>query len=284
MSKRGFCIGALTDVGNVKKVNQDGILVKVGGGTQGEFGLFVVADGMGGLAAGERASNIIVEGLDYWWKNNLSLILCKNENVELSVIDQELNSVIKEINKRIIDFGFSINEKVGSTLSVLFIYGNTYIIKHIGDSRIYLLNDSVRKLTEDHSWVAQQVQEGKISPEEAKSHPKRNVLTRCAGVIADIKIFELSGEIRPSDDFLLCSDGFYNFLDEEEIFNSISGCKKQDKDIQESLIELLEKVKSRGAHDNVSAIVICQYFDSYVNNVFGIKKLMKKITNAFGRW
>lgn len=284
MDKRGFCIGALTDVGNVKKVNQDSILVKVGDGTQGEFGLFVVADGMGGLAAGERASNIIVEGLDYWWKNNLSLILCKNENIELSVIDQELNNAIKEINKRIIDFSISINEKVGSTLSALFIYRNTYIIKHIGDSRIYILNDSVRKLTEDHSWVAQQVREGKISPEEAKTHTKRNILTRCAGVIEDIKIFELSGEIRPSDDFLLCSDGFYNFLDEEEIFNSLSGCKKQDKDIQESLIELLEKVKSRGAHDNVSAIVICQYFDSYVNNVFGIKKLMKKITNAFGRW
>jgi serine/threonine protein phosphatase PrpC len=261
MQKRRFTIGAITDTGNLKKQNQDNILVKVGDGSYGEFGLFIVADGMGGLAEGETASRIIVDWFAHWWDNDLSIMLNEDENIDMHWVDNQLVKLIESINRRIIDFGMSINQKVGSTLSALFIYGDTYFIKHIGDSRIYSMNDGVVKLTEDHSWVAQQVREGKMTSDEAKIHPNRNVLTRCLGVMESIELYECMGRIKPEDDFLVCSDGFHNYLDEEEIYSHIDLCKKEEGDIQECLAKLLQSVKQRGAHDNVSAVLVCQNHD-----------------------
>ncbi|MFZ5988213.1 MAG: PP2C family protein-serine/threonine phosphatase [Bacillota bacterium] len=282
MLKRSFSIGALTDVGNVKKINQDNILVRIGDGSLGEFGLFVVADGMGGLAAGETASRMIVNGFSSWWDNKLSSMLNTDENLNIGIVNKELDTLIRAINSDIIDFGLSINDKVGSTLSMLFIYGSTYLIKHIGDSRVYLINSSMTKLTEDHSWVALQVREGKMTPEEARNHPKRNILTRCIGVTHDIEIFETGGEIRPEDSFVLCSDGFYNYLDENEIHEGIISGKEDDDNVQEYLVHLLEKVKLRGAHDNVSVIAVCQCLHEEPVRFFGLKGIIKRIIN-FGR-
>lgn len=284
MIKRSFDIGALTDIGNVKRTNQDNVLVKVGDGSSGEFGLFIVADGMGGLAAGEVASRIIVDEFSQWWDQRLSIILYEDENADFNLISSELNTLITDINKKIIDFGISINEKVGSTLSMLFIYGDKYLIKHIGDSRVYMINNSMIKLTEDHSWVAQQVREGKMTREEAKNHPKRNILTRCIGVMDNIEIFESIGDISPGDDFLLCSDGFYNFLDEDEVYNFVVSYKNEDEDIQKGIVSLLERVKQRGAHDNISVIVVCQHlYSQSKSNSLNLKEIIRKIADNFGR-
>ncbi|HHV29025.1 PP2C family protein-serine/threonine phosphatase [Acetivibrio mesophilus] len=285
MLKRSFAIGALTDIGNVKKTNQDNILVKVGDGRNGEFGLFLVADGMGGLTAGEVASGIIVNEFSLWWDQRLSDIFQQEEDSALSVISDEFDRLIREINQKIIYFGFSINARVGSTLTMLFIYRDKYLIKHIGDSRIYRLNSSITKLTEDHSWVAQQVREGKMNQEEAKNHPKRNILTRCVGVMEDLEIFDACGEISSDDGFLVCSDGFHNYLDEDEIYNSLSSCEKADAEVQKALGGLLEKVKLRGAADNVSAVAVYQHLHKdRSDRILSIKGIINKIANSFNGW
>ncbi|ADU74750.1 serine/threonine protein phosphatase PrpC [Acetivibrio thermocellus AD2] len=291
MLKRSFAIGALTDIGNVKKTNEDNILVKVGDEKNGEFGLFLVADGMGGLAAGEVASGIIVNEFNLWWERQLPGILNQEGNTVLdtdtvlNAISWELDRLIQDINKKIIRFGLSINAKVGSTLTLLFIYQNKYLIKHVGDSRIYRINSSITKLTEDHSWVAQQVKEGKIKEEEAKYHPKRNILTRCLGVMENLEIFEACGDISDDDGFLVCSDGFHNYLDEHEIYCSLSSCKKEDADVQKTLRELLEIVKLRGAADNISAVAVCQHiYRDYSDSILNIKGIINRITGNFGGW
>lgn len=284
MPGRRFVIGAMTDKGNIKASNQDSILVKVGEDSEGEFGLFLVADGMGGLAAGEEASRIIADNFDFWWRNNLADLLQKDENLNMVLLDIELNNLVKSINRNIIDFGKSIHEKAGSTLSMLFIYKNSYIIKHIGDSRIYLINSKVTKLTEDHSWVAQQVMEGRITEAEAKTHPGRNVLTRCLGVHENIQLFAKHGEVNPDDCFLICSDGFYNYIDEDEILNSVSDCKKEDGDVHECLARLLEEIKLRGAHDNISAVLVNQCVAGNYGTQSPFKGVIKKLTDNFVRW
>jgi len=284
MPARRFVIGAMTDKGNLKTSNQDNILVKVGEGREGEFALFLVADGMGGLAAGEIASRIIADDFSFWWSNNLSDLIHKDENLNMGLLDFELNNLVKSINGNIIDFGRSINEKAGSTLSMLFVYKNYYVIKHIGDSRIYLINNTVTRLTEDHSWVAQQVKEGRLTEAEAKVHPKRNVLTRCLGVVENIQLYEKHGEVEPEDSFLICSDGFYNYVDEGEILESVSNCKKEDGDVQECLAKLLEEIKLRGAHDNVSAVLVNQCIVGSDGMRFPFKGVIKKITDSFVRW
>lgn len=258
MDNISFNVGAICDIGNVKKINQDNLLVKIGGTHFGEFGLFVIADGMGGLAAGEVASNIIISTFKNWWKKIWHSLLLNNNEFNLDLVDSQLKKLIQIINQMVIDYGISINENVGSTLSMLFLYNNSYLIKHIGDSRIYLINKKISKLTEDHSWVAEQLREGKLTYKETLNHPKRNVLTQCIGVFSDIDLYELRGSVMENDTFLLCSDGFYDYLDEQKILKYILKCINNKDDAQNCLANMLNKIKSKKAHDNISAIVIFQ--------------------------
>lgn len=257
MNSISFNVGAICDIGNIKKINQDNLLVKIGETHFGEFGLFVIADGMGGLAAGEVASSVIISTFKNWWENDLSLLLNTNE-FNLDLVDNQLKKLIQTVNQTIIDYGTSINQNVGSTLSMLFLYNNTYLIKHIGDSRIYLINKKISRLTEDHSWVAEQLKMGKLTYKEALNHPKKNVLTKCIGVFSDIDLYELKGFMVETDSFLLCSDGFYNYLDEQEILKDILKCINNKNHAQDCLTNLLNKVKSKKAHDNISAIIVSQ--------------------------
>lgn len=257
MNGISFNVGAICDTGNVKKINQDNLLVKIGETHFGEFGLFVIADGMGGLADGEVASGIIISAFKKWWEKDLPLLL-NSGNFTLDLVDNQLKKLIQIINETVINYGASINKSVGSTLSMLFLYDRSYLLKHIGDSRIYVINKKISKLTEDHSWVAEQLQEGNISYEEALNHPKRNVLTKCIGAFSDIELYELNGDVAENDTFLLCSDGFYNYLDEQEILKDILKCVKNKNHVQECLSNMLKKIKCKKAHDNISAIIISQ--------------------------
>ncbi|WP_432408065.1 PP2C family protein-serine/threonine phosphatase [Wukongibacter sp. M2B1] len=261
MRKRGFSIGALSDIGHVKKTNQDRILIKIGEEMHGEFGLFLVADGMGGLTAGDKASEIVITEFKLWWDTRLSIILNNIKKNNLSIINKELDNLVFHINGKIIKFSKEINCRVGTTLSMLLIFRNQFIIKHVGDSRIYKINKEMVKLTKDHSWVAEQVRQGKMSEREAKNHPRSHVLLQCIGVNERVDIFRKIGEVLEDDVFLLCSDGFYNLLTKDEILEAIEEYKESDEDIQNKVEKLMEKVKARGAVDNASAILIYQNHD-----------------------
>ncbi|SKC37856.1 PP2C family protein-serine/threonine phosphatase [Maledivibacter halophilus] len=256
MKKRRFSIGTLSDIGYVKKTNQDRILIKIGEEYLGEFGLFVVADGMGGLKAGDMASEIVIKEFKYWWDSRLSLVVKEMNKINLNTIGGELDNLIFHINKRIIEFGKSINGRVGTTLSMLLIYRDQYIIKHIGDSRIYKINDDMIMLTKDDSWVAEQVRLGIMNIEKAANHPKKHVLLKCIGIKEELDIFENKGEVFKEDIFLLCSDGFYNLLIKDEILRALKEFKEND--MQKTVEKLMGIVKSRGAPDNASVILIYQ--------------------------
>lgn len=261
MIKRSFSIGVSSEIGYVKRTNQDRILIKIGEEQYGEFGIFVVADGMGGLSAGDIASEMVITEFKTWWHNKLALILNERKQVNINVIDKELNSLIFNVNEKIIEFGKSINSRVGTTLSMLFIHRNEYIIKHVGDSRIYKINDKITRLTEDHSWIAEQIRQGSINKQQAANHPQKHILLQCIGVKKVLDIFEIKGDVLEGDKFLLCSDGFYNLLKKDEILKAVVEYEKNDEDIQEIVEKLMEKVKARGALDNASAILICHNKD-----------------------
>lgn len=269
MNKRNFFIGALCDIGNVKKTNQDNILVKVGEGAHGEFGLFIVADGMGGLAEGDTASNIAVSEFEDWWDSRLITVILKGQNNIFDEIRDELYSVFIEVNKKIIVYGKQLGEKVGTTLSTLLVYENNYIVNHIGDSRIYIIQQNeIKQITEDHSWVAEQVKGGFITQGDAKHHPKRSILTQCLGVNEDIHLFEASGSLSANDVFLICSDGFYNFLDENEILSVLRENQIDNEEIiQLAVNKLLVRVKERGAYDNISAILVYPHEETEKRNI-----------------
>lgn len=268
MIKRSFSIGASSEIGYVKRTNQDRILIKIGEEQYGEFGIFVVADGMGGLTAGDKASEIVIAEFKKWWHNKLAIILNDREQVNINVIDKELNNLIFYINEKVIEFGKSINSRVGTTLSMLFIHRNEYIIKHLGDSRIYKINDKITRLTEDHSWIAEELRKGSINKQQAENHPQKHILLQCIGVKKSLDIFEIKGDILEGDKFLLCSDGFYNLLKKEEILKAVAEYDKNDENIQEIVEKLMEKVRARGAIDNASAILICHSKDKQKIGLF----------------
>ncbi|SHK07625.1 PP2C family protein-serine/threonine phosphatase [Paramaledivibacter caminithermalis] len=268
MRKRSFSIGALSDIGYVKKTNQDRILIEIGEEKFGEFGLFVVADGMGGLSAGDKAGDIVIAEFRSWWDKELSLILNERKKLNLNIIDKKLNDLIFKINNKVMEFSRSINKRVGTTLSMLFIYRDQYIIKHIGDSRIYKINEDMIKLTKDHSWVAQQIRQGKMNIQEAVNHPRKNVLLQCIGIKETLDIFSKKGQVLEKDIFLLCSDGFYNLLKKDEILKAVIKYEKKYENPQKIIDKLIEKVKERGAVDNASAILIYHRKDEEKTNLF----------------
>lgn len=256
VDKRGFEIGVLSHEGNRKKINQDNVLVKVGELNGSEFGLFAVADGMGGLYAGEEASKIAIEELNRWWNERLYELIYKGCLFEDSYIDSQLEAVFNIINLKVKIYGNLTGQKSGTTLTVLFIYRDRLFIKHIGDSRVYLMNSDIKKLTKDHSWIAEEVRAGRLTWEEARIHPKRNILTQCLGVKDEIHTFTMEGGVEAEDSFLVCSDGFYGYFSDSEIHSRYTAGRKDKIKLQDFACIMVDQVISKGAHDNVSVILV----------------------------
>lgn len=257
MDKKTFKIGVLSDRGTVKERNQDSILVLIGENRSGEFGLFAVADGMGGHAAGDAASGIAMSVLKHWWDCIFLAIISNDTDAKLlNHVRDSLYEAVLKANEDIIKYGVSIGQRIGTTLSLLLIYEREYRIIHIGDSRIYRINKILMQLTEDHSWVAGQVLQGILTKEEARKHPRRNVLTKCLGMEEKIDLFEKNGTIESQDIFVLSSDGFYSKLEDHEVLSLLAGCSAGTCDLQHATEALFEIVKDRGEADNISAIFV----------------------------
>lgn len=260
MNKRVFNIGAASVIGQNRRVNQDKILVKVGEESEfGEFGLFAVADGMGGLSAGEKASNLCMEGLNKWWNEDLNQLLGLDVTLEekVGILSEKLEQEFYRINEKIISFGNEIGKKLGTTLTVVLIYRNKYIIKHIGDSRVYIHGSGEAKvLTIDHSWVGEQVRRGIISREEARHHSKKNILTQCVGVRNDVEVDTQEGELGEEDALVLCSDGFYNVISDQEIQKYLKMYMKYGKSAQKLVEEFFDLIRRRDGNDDASVIVL----------------------------
>ncbi len=252
---------SICNIGMTRKTNQDRILVKTGDGKYGNFGLFLVADGMGGLSNGEKASEMIIEEFNAWWDNSLEKELKTMRSIKSDYFENTFDRIIDGVNARICGYSSETGEKMGSTLSLLFIFKDMYIIRHIGDSRIYCLDrgNGIRQVTTDHSWVARQVAESKMTKQEARVHPRRNILTQCIGVFENIHTESARGILNDTNVFLLCTDGFYNQLEEGVIARSIEEINMcSEYAIQARMEELCGMVLDSGAPDNVSAIAVYQ--------------------------
>ena len=225
--------------------------------------LFAVADGMGGHLAGEVASRKAIETLvkEFTKKTDEPL-------------PSKIRRVFDKINKEIITEGNENLEQrgMGTTLSALYIKKDRAFIAHVGDSRIYYYNGSLSQLTEDHSFVGKLVKDGLISPEEAKVHPKRNILYQSMGMRRGINV-QIEGpiKIKEGDKFLICSDGLTAVVDDEEI-ESLFG---KDLSPKKMVNELIETSLKRGAPDNVTVIVVTtKYYDE--TKEYHLKKVNKK--------
>ena len=210
-------------------------------------GLFIVADGMGGHAAGEVASEMAVQIVH----RDLHDI----RDLETNGVDRQVTDALKNANRKIHDRTLTEVDKqgMGTTVSVLIIGGRRYLIGQVGDSRVYLLRDgALTQLTKDHSYVQEQVDAGFLTPEQARYHPYSNVITRCVGASPDVEPDVYRGEIKLGDVFLVASDGLTGMVDDRRLQTLLISRATPDRKVH----ALISEANGRGGLDNITAIVV----------------------------
>ena len=230
----------LTDAGKIRSHNEDSVII-----TKNQSGdyLMAVADGMGGHSAGEVASSIVITHLSK----------CFNEsfcNMEKSKAVDWIREMATEVNDLIFSYAKDHVESkgMGTTLVLAIITKDYVLIGNIGDSSGFVMKDSkLHKVTYDHTLVNLLIKAGELSSEEAKNHPKKNVLMKALGANnpIDIDIFDCDMDI---SSVLLCSDGLTSMLDNEQIEKVLTS----DQEIEEKVIKLIRKSNNRGGTDNIS--------------------------------
>lgn len=236
----------LTDQGCVRKQNQDAYKIEQ---LDRNSLLGVVCDGMGGAKSGNIASTLAVEVFVQEVKQSWKPYLSQEK------IDQILRSAVKLANFTVYDQAQQFEEfdGMGTTLVAVLVHGKKATVVNVGDSRAYGIDDSgIRQITKDHSLVQMMVERGDLKPEQAKTYPGKNLITRAIGTEAVVMcdIFHL--DVAKGDFFLLCSDGLSNMMDDQEIlFEVIHGVNKAH-----CCKRLLNIAKNRGAPDNVTSVFL----------------------------
>ena len=224
-------------IGLVRKVNEDSFYISH------ERNVLAVADAMGGYDGGENASKTAVEAIAYYFKNfNYAA------PVQLEKAIQYANSSI--ISKTLIDPSL---KGMGTTVSMVTLARHMAFWGHVGDSRIYLYREGVfSQISVDHTIVQVLLDKGKITEEEALTHPQRHVLTRAVGVDSNLIVDTGAFEVQPNDRILICSDGLTSFIGKPELCDAIGDYSRTEREI---INDLFGQVYENGAKDNVTAIL-----------------------------
>jgi serine/threonine protein phosphatase PrpC len=236
-----FSCAARTDVGVVRSGNEDSYLMA------SDRGLFIVADGMGGHAAGEVASEMATR------------IIAEEFRPVRGMSDDELMSqmigAIRSANESIFRRTLSEQDKrgMGTTTTVVNLLPRRYLIGQVGDSRAYLLRGEVlTQLTKDHSYVQEQVDAGRLTPDEARVHPYANVITRCVGSSSDVVPDLYFGTLEAGDLLLVASDGLTGMLDDADVQEIMQG----GLPLEAMVDALIAGANHRGGLDNVTTILV----------------------------
>ncbi|MGQ0508124.1 MAG: Stp1/IreP family PP2C-type Ser/Thr phosphatase [Myxococcaceae bacterium] len=241
----------LSDVGKKRQHNEDAMLIDSG------LGLFIVADGMGGHAAGEVASARATEVVKQHILANRQIIrdLGRDPNQSnrasaAALVEVAVQRACSDIYRMAV--GDVTKRGMGTTFVCLVIGGNKGVIGHVGDSRIYLIrNGQCHRLTEDHTLVAAQLKAGTINKDQAATSQYRNVITRAVGIQESVQVDTLIVDLLPGDIFLLCSDGLHGYLADEEVAPVVSAMTA--KDLPKRFVDLANE---RGGKDNITAVVV----------------------------
>ena len=244
-----------TDKGICKATNQDSALLLQAESSKGDLLMAAVCDGVGGLAKGELASAYAVEQLKEWFVNELPVLLEKKEFPQM--LYQSWNELVVRINRKLAAYAKDRRQNLGTTMSVLLLADSHYYILHIGDSRIYLLENGIRQLTHDQTFIQREIDEGRMTPEEAREDERRNVLLQCVGASRIIMPDFADGAFLAGQRFLLCSDGFRHEVSGEEIYRKLSGkAAPTQAQMQKGLDELVRLNMQRQETDNITAFLI----------------------------
>ena len=226
-------LGYGTDTGRKRRRNEDAYVV--------EPPLFAIADGMGGAQAGELASSLAAGAV-------------REDEAAAGRGERRVAELIQEANRRVYERSSqdAAASGMGTTMTVAFVGDANVAFGHVGDSRAYLIRDGkLEQLTEDHSLVAELVRSGKLSPEEAETHPQRSVITRALGTDPDVDVDTFSIETAPGDLFMLCSDGLTSMVEDDVILQTI---EKNRDNLQTAAKALIRAANKGGGEDNITVV------------------------------
>lgn len=230
-----------TDVGQIRSVNQDYIFA-----SKKPIGklpnLLIVADGMGGHNAGDRASSYAVEVIRETLEKSKERNPVKN-----------LRHAIETANQKVLEESCSdeMYQGMGTTIvAATVVKGNLYVA-NVGDSRLYVINNSIYQVTRDHSLVEEMIRAGSLTREEGRHHPDKNIITRAVGVNKEVKIDFFEWKLQKKDIILMCSDGLTNMVGDEEIQQIV----RNSEDLQEAGEKLIAAANENGGSDNISVLL-----------------------------
>ncbi len=250
-----YIITANTDVGISKPTNQDSLTVKIINTKQGKMVFAVLCDGMGGLEKGEVASASVIRAFDDWVRNRLP-ILC-NSTIEDPIIRAEWDEIVVSQNDKIKSYGARQGIKLGTTAVAILITQKRYYIMNVGDSRAYEIKDNVTQLTHDQTFVAREVELGRMTEEQAKTDSRRSVLLQCVGASDKVYPEMFFGTPKKDATYMLCSDGFRHEISNDEIFEKFRpDVLYNDVEMNSNTINLINLNKHRMERDNISVVLI----------------------------
>lgn len=233
-------IERISDIGNIRQLNEDtyGIL------EDEVFNLFLICDGMGGHNAGEVASALAKETVLDFMKG------IQQEELLLPSLMKAITKANHEI------YALSSKEKtmsgMGTTMTAALSHHGRLDIAHVGDSSLYVVyNNEIKKITKDHSYVQELVDLGKVTEEDAKHHPNKNIITRAVGTNLHVEIEAYTRQTDHEEIYLLCTDGLSDYLSAQEILEKLSS----SQDMHKSMMELVEMAKERGGRDNITLVI-----------------------------
>ena len=241
-----------TDVGRRRKNNEDYF------GIFEEDLLFVVADGMGGHAAGEIASSTAVQAVA-----EFVALTAKETDItwpwgvdpSLSMVANRLKTAVRFGNQKVLDLSLTQADYEGmaTTIVGVLIENTTAHIAHVGDSRLYLINGGgIRQVTVDHSWVLEQVSQGVLTHDQARTHPLRNVVTRAIGAAPDLTVDITAHEMAVGDVLLMCSDGLSGMVLDADIERIVRG----NDDPKKAAEILVAEANAHGGEDNITVLIV----------------------------
>lgn len=250
-----FIISANTDIGISKDTNQDSLTSMVVNTPQGRMAFCVLCDGMGGLEKGEVASASVITAFRNWALNDLPK-LC-DRPLEDATIRSQWETIITQQNETIKNYGARQGVRLGTTAVVMLLTQTRYYILNVGDSRAYEITTCVRQLTEDQTFVAREVAQGRMTEAEAATDSRRSVLLQCVGASDEVYPDMFFGDVAHNAIYMLCSDGFRHEITENEIFEKLQpGVLFDDYTMQQNTISLIELNKQRQERDNISVSLV----------------------------
>jgi PPM family protein phosphatase len=253
ISHEHMAFGQATDVGLVRTNNQDSVLslfmTSRSSDDRPDFGLFIVADGMGGHHDGEKASAITTRVVAAQLASSVYLPMLANTNdADRPPITEALIAAVQKANMDVIQ----LVPEGGTTVSAVAVIGDLAHIAHVGDSRVYLVTkESAEQLTRDHSLVQRLIELGNLTPEEAAEHPQKNVLYRAIGQHENLDVDTLTRRLQPDSRILVCSDGLWGLVSEAEIRTIV-----MEHHPQEACDKLVALANTRGGMDNITVIIL----------------------------